>query len=323
MKKKSPWKKIILALVLIFCLGAAFYGYRQTDSSSSDNLTKVTVGYQKADPIDISKTRGELVKKMKKKGYKVVFKEFQDGSSLMQALKSGSIDYARTGDTPTVTAQANGTKLTYIAAGSSKAKGSAVVIKKGSSISSIADLKGKKIAYTKNTSSEYMIRKVLQKAGLTTSDVTLVNMDQSSASVAFSKGKVDAWATWDPYTAQAQVKSNAKILISGEGLTNNRDFIISTKKYAKNHTEVSKYLVKYVQEDMVWARTHKTKLIDMMAKQLNISKKVVKLQVSRRSYSMHSVTSSILDEEQKIADLFYDEGVITKKITVSDSQNLN
>jgi ABC transporter, substrate-binding protein, aliphatic sulfonates family len=297
----------------------AFYGFKQTDAgSNSSGLETVTVGYQKGDPFDIAKQRGKFVEKMKKKGYKVVWKEFQDGNSLMQALKSGSIDYARTGDTPPVTAQASGTKLSYVAVGSSKAKGSGILVKNSSSISSLKDLKGKKVAYTKGTSSQYLLLKALKKAGLSTSDITWVNMDQSSASVAFSKGKVDAWATWDPYTSQAQLTQNAKLLTNGVGLSNNRDYILSTQSYAKANTKTSKYLIKYLEQDMKWANNNHEELITMMSKSLKVSKSVVKKMVDRRYYSITSMNSSVVKEQQEIADLFYDNELITKKIKVSE-----
>jgi ABC-type nitrate/sulfonate/bicarbonate transport systems, periplasmic components len=208
-KKKRNFKKLLISLVLVFWAVIVVYGFKQTDAgaASSSDLQTVTIGYQKGDPFDIAKQRGEFAKKMKAKGYKVVWKEFQDGNSLMQALKAGSINYARTGDTPPVSALSTGTKLTYVAAGYSKAKGSGLLVKKSSSISSIEDLKGKKVAYTKGTSSQYMLLAALKKAGMSASDITWVNMDQSSASVAFSKGKVDAWATWDPYTFSSRINS--------------------------------------------------------------------------------------------------------------------
>ena len=312
-------KKILISVVLVLWAVVAVYGFKQTDTgSSSSGLTTVTIGYQKGDPFDIAKERGEFAKKMQAKGYKVVWKEFSDGSSLMQALKSNSIDYARTGDTPPVSAQAAGTSLTYVAAGASKAKGSGIVVSKTSSISSLSDLKGKKIAYTKGTSSQYLVLKALKKAGLTTDDVTLVNMDQSAASVAFSKGKVDAWATWDPYTAQAEVNMDAKVLVSGEGITNNRDYILASSSFAKENTEISKYLIKYLQEDMVWSNKNHSELITMMSESLKVSKAVVKKMVERRTYGIYSMSSKYTAEQQKIADLFYQEGLITKKIKVSD-----
>lgn len=319
-KRKKNLKKLLISLVLVFWAVIAVYGFKQTDAgAASSSLETVTIGYQKGDPFDIAKERGEFAKKMKAKGYKIVWKEFQDGSSLMQALKAGSVDYARTGDAPPVSALSTGTKLTYVAASSSKAKGSGILVKKSSSISSIKDLKGKKVAYTKGTSSQYMLLAALKKAGLKASDVTWVNMDQSSASVAFSKGKVDAWATWDPYTSQAELTQNAKLLTNGVGITNNRDYILAMQSYAKENTEISKYLIKYLEEDMQWANNNHSELITMMSKSLKVSKAVVKKMVNRRTYSISAMNSTYVAEEQKIADLFYENDLIENKVTVSDS----
>lgn len=319
-KKKRNLKKLLISVVLVFWAAIAIYGFKQTDAgAATSGLETVTIGYQKGDPFDIAKQRGEFSKKMEKKGYKVVFKEFSDGNSLMQALKAGSVDYARTGDTPPVSALSTGTKLTYIAASSSKAKGSGILVKNSSSVSSIEDLKDKKVAYTKGTSSQYMLLAALKKAGMSADDITWVNMDQSSASVAFSKGKVDAWSTWDPYTSQAQLTQNAKLVTNGVGITNNRDYILTTQSYAKKNTEISKYLIKYLQEDMEWANNNHSELITMMSKSLKVSKSVVKKMVERRTYGISTMNSTYVKEEQKIADLFYEEGLIENKVTVSDS----
>ncbi|WP_412989899.1 aliphatic sulfonate ABC transporter substrate-binding protein [Pediococcus siamensis] len=315
MKRKI--KKWLLVFLLFFTVGIATYGYQQTSASES-GLKKIVVGYQKGDPIDISKARGVLAKKMKAKGYQVVFKEFQDGTALMTALKSGSINYARLGDTPPVTAQASGVKLTYIAAGSSKANGSGILVSSSSSIKSVADLKGKRVAYTKGTSSQYLLLSALKKAGLSASDIKWVNMDQSSASVAFAKGKVDAWATWDPYMAQAEVQQNAKVLTTGAGgISYNRDFLVAMSSFAKKNTAVSGYLTKYLSEDMDWANTHKTKLVKILMKSLNLSKKVVTKMVNRRSYSMGAMTTKIVKQQQAIADTFYKADLIKQEVKVA------
>ncbi|WP_127848851.1 ABC transporter substrate-binding protein [Lacticaseibacillus hulanensis] len=275
MKRKLTITAFLLALTA--WLAVAVYGYFQTDVATT-SLTKVVVGYQKADPVDISRQRGELVKKMKAKGYKVVFKEFQDGAALMTALKSGSIDYARLGDTPPVVNQAAGMDLVYVGAGASKENGTGVLVKKGGNINSLADLKGKRIAY--------------------------------------AKGKVDAWVTWDPYTATAQVNQNAKLLITAKGLAKNRDFVVATRKYAKENTTVTKLFLQYLGEDMTWANSHKSEVSTMLSKTLHLSKKITNLTVKRRSFAFSAVTSAIVKEQQTIADVFYQEGIIKKQINV-------
>jgi sulfonate transport system substrate-binding protein len=315
MKKKS----LLTILLVVIVAAIAWFGWSSTHSTSATKLTTVTIGYQKADPVDISRARGELAKKMKAKGYKVVFKEFQDGTALTTALKSGDIDYARVGDVPPVTAQANGLDFVYVAAGSDKVQGSGIEVKKTSGITSLADLKGKTIAYTKGTSSQYMLIQALKKAGLSTSDVKMVSMDQATAAVAFAKGTVDAWASWDPYTATAEVNNDATLLVDDTGLAKNRDFLISTKTYASKNKDVSKLLTKYLSQDMTWANNHKTQLTTMLMKMLKLKKSIVKKMVDRRTYSFGSVSDSILKEQQAIADVFYQQKIVTKKIDVTDA----
>lgn len=310
--KKHLW---FLVIGLIMWLSVAVYGYTQTTTAASD-LETVTIGYQKADPVDIARQHGELIKKMKANGYQVVFKEFSDGAALMTALKSGAIDYARVGDTPPVTAKAAGTDIALIAAGATKEYGSGILVGKNSQITNLKQLKGKTIAYQKGTAAQYLIIQALKKAGLSTNDVKLVNMDQSSASVAFAKGSVDAWVTWDPYTATAQVNQGAKLLTNGTGLAKNRDFLISTQNYAKTHTALSKLLTTYINDDMTWANNHHTQLIAMLSKTLKLSDAVIQKMVERRTYAMALVKadSSIVDEENQIANTFYQEGVVTEKV---------
>ncbi|WP_445623395.1 aliphatic sulfonate ABC transporter substrate-binding protein [Lacticaseibacillus paracasei] len=310
--KKHLW---FLVIGLIMWLSVAVYGYTQTTTAASD-LETVTIGYQKADPVDIARQHGELIKKMKAKGYQVVFKEFSDGAALMTALKSGAIDYARVGDTPPVTAKAAGTDIALIAAGATKEYGSGILVGKNSQITNLKQLKGKTIAYQKGTAAQYLIIQALKKAGLSTNDVKLVNMDQSSASVAFAKGSVDAWVTWDPYTATAQVNQGAKLLTNGTGLAKNRDFLISTQNYAKTHVALSKLLTTYINDDMTWANNHHTQLIAMLSKTLKLSDAVIQKMVERRTYAMALVKadSSIVDEENQIANTFYQEGVVTEKV---------
>lgn len=315
---KRRFLKILLTVLLVAWAGGTYYGYRQT-VTSGENLETVTIGYQKGDPVDVSRERGVLVEKMAEHGYKVVYKEFADGASEMQALATGKIDYARTGDTPPVTAAASGTDIAYIAAGATRSSGSAILIQENSAIASVTDLKGKKVAYTQSTSSQYLLLMALQKAGLSKEDVTWVNMKQSDAAIAFSKGKVDAWVTWDPYTAQGEVTQNAKVLTTGEGLSNNRDFILSTQKYAKKHKKVNKLLVKYLAADMTWANEHPKKLVKLLTKALSMKQDIVEKMVSRRDWTLRTVTDEVVAEEQQIADVFFENGLIKKQINTTDN----
>ena len=316
---KQKWRKLSLGLLLLAWTIVAFFGYREVNGEKT-SLTTITLGYQKADPFDIARQRGVFAKQMMAEGYKIVWKEFQKGTVELQALKSGSIDYARLGDTPGVVNITAGADFVFVAAGSTKSNGSGVLVKKASSIKSIQDLKGKRVAYTKGTSSNYLLLSALKKAGMKSSDITWVNLDNAAASVAFNKGKVDAWATWDPMASTAELTQNATLLITGNhGISNNRDYVLSTRDFANNNQEVSALLIKYLQDDMAWANQYQTKLVKMLSKSLNLSKKIVTRMVERRTYAMTAMNQTTIKEEQAVADLFYEEGLIKKQVTIKNA----
>ncbi|MFD1393496.1 aliphatic sulfonate ABC transporter substrate-binding protein [Lacticaseibacillus jixianensis] len=318
--KSKRFKTALLLILLGAWLAVAGYGYTQTrPTTSKEALTRVVIGFQKGDIVDISRQHQVLAQKMKAAGYQVVFKEFQDGAALMTALKSGNINYARLGDAPPVVNQATGLDLIYIGAGAAKEEGTGILVKKDSGIDTLAALKGKRIAYAKGTTAQYTIIQALAKAGLSLNDVKLVNMDQSASSVAFAKGSVDAWVTWDPFTATAQINQNAKLLTNAKGLAKDRDFVVSSRRYATKHRAISKALLKYMSQDMAWARTHPKQVISMQSKMLKLSKKIMRLTVERRTFAMTPVTTSIVKEQQQIADVFYEQGLIKKRIQVKDA----
>lgn len=69
---------------------------------------------------------------------------------------------------------------------------------------------------------------------------------------------------------------------------------------------------------MEWANENTDELVDLLTDSLGVDQAVVEKMVSRRTYSMTAMTSESVSELQDIADLFYTEGLIENKVTVSD-----
>ncbi|HAK14107.1 MAG TPA: aliphatic sulfonates ABC transporter substrate-binding protein, partial [Acinetobacter radioresistens] len=75
------------------------------------------------------------------------------------------------GNTPPVFAQAAGKDLKYIGYEVVPQNAQALLIPADSSIRTLADLKGKRIAVQKGSSAHELLAKVLQKAGLSWQDI--------------------------------------------------------------------------------------------------------------------------------------------------------
>ncbi len=82
---------------------------------------------------------------------------------------------------PPVFAASGGEAVEIVGARQTNGDQDALLVPKGSPITSISQLKGKKIAYASGSSANYNLLTVLSKASLTTKDVTLVNLQPADA----------------------------------------------------------------------------------------------------------------------------------------------
>ena len=82
-----------------------------------------------------------------------------------------------------------------------------IIARRSAGIRRIEDLRGKKIAATVNTSSQYYLREMLRKSGMRLdTDVRFVNLEGPEMPAALKRGDVDAVAIWEPH-AQNSLES--------------------------------------------------------------------------------------------------------------------
>jgi len=75
-----------------------------------------------------------------------------------------------------------------------------IIARRSSGIRRVEDLRGKKVAATVNTSSQYFLREMLRKSGLSLdSDAHFVNLEGPAMPAALKRGDVDAIAIWEPH----------------------------------------------------------------------------------------------------------------------------
>ena len=102
-----------------------------------------------------------------------------------------------------VSSQASDKPFVRVAAGTGRTRGQAILTLEDSPIKSLANLKGKKVAFAKGTSQHYITVRALEKVGLKFSDIKPIYLSPAEALHAFERGDIDAWVIWDPYTAGA------------------------------------------------------------------------------------------------------------------------
>ena len=276
------------------------------------------VGHQKGF-LSLLKGRGTLEQRLAPLGVKLSWTEFTAGPVQLEALNVGSIDFGDVGEAPPIFAQAAGAPLAYVAATVPRPATEAVLVPQGSAIKSVADLKGKKVAYNKGSNVHYFLVKLLEKNGLKYDDVQSVFLAPADARAAFEKGAIDAWVIWDPFLAAAEVGLNGRILADATGVVNNRAYYFSTLDYAAKNADVIKIVIEEINKLDQWGSANRDALAAEFAPLWGLPKAVVDRTVTRQVYGTGPITRAILHEQQVIADTFFNLKLIPKKISVFDA----
>jgi sulfonate transport system substrate-binding protein len=189
-----------------------------------------------------------LEKKLAPLNVEVKWLEFTAGPQLLEGLNLGSIDFGYVGEVPPIFALAAGAPLVYTACELPSPEAEGILVPKDSPIRTIADLKGKKIAFNKGSDVHWLVVKALEDAGLKYSDVQPAYLAPADARAAFQNGAIDAWAIWDPFFVAAQRQIDARVLTTAKGIVNRHQYFVSTRSFSEKNAEVVKILMQELGE---------------------------------------------------------------------------
>jgi sulfonate transport system substrate-binding protein len=280
----------------------------------------VRIGFQKYGKLVLLKGRGTLEEKLKPLGYKVSWTEFPSGPPLLEALNVGAIDLGIAGETPPIFAQAAGAPLVYLAYDPPAPRGEAILVPKDSTLKSVADLKGKKVALNKGSNVHYLLVKALEKAGLKYTDIQPVFLAPADALAAFTRGSVDAWVIWDPYEAAAEASTGARILADGTGLVANYQFYFSSKSFLADDTKAVDVVLGALNETDAWTKNNIQAVAEQLSPSVGLPASVLAVSLRRESYGILPISDEVIASQQRIADTFLALGLLPKAITVADVQ---
>ena len=305
-----------IALVALMLTAALRPAARAAQATSGDNA--VRIGYQKGGGLmTLMKTQGLLDKTLTAMGYRVSWLEFPAGPQMLEALNAGAIDIATTGGPAPVFAQAGGYDFVYVGAEPGTVSGEAIVVPEHSPIRSVSQLKGKKVAFQRGSGSHFLLLAALQKAGLNAADVQPIYLTPADARAAFTSGSIDAWVVWDPYLAAAEDALKARLLADYRGLPQIANFYESSRGFAARAPQAVAALLAQAKATGIWANAHQAEVAGLIAAQTGLPGRVVEVWQRRVRFGTVPVSASIMQQQQTVADLFYQQKLIPKKIDVN------
>lgn len=154
---------------------------------------------------------------------------------------------------------------------------------------------------TRAAGSHYLLLAALIKAGLKPADVRISYLTPADGR---------AFDTWDPYVASVDRDADMRILADGNGLASYQHYYLASNRFAAAQPEVIRIVFDQLTQAGVWLRAHPQEAARTLAPIWGLDAATIERANARRSYLVRPVIAQNFGEQQKIADTFFQAGLL-------------
>ncbi len=236
------------------------------ESSTSGTITLGFSAWPGWFPWQVAEEQGLF----KKNGVTVKLKYFDSYTDSLNALATGAIDGNSQTLNDTLASVSGGAKQKIVLVNDNSTGNDKIIARSG--ITSIADLKGKKVAVEQGTVDHYLLLLALKEAGIAEKDIQLVPLLTDAAAAAFVAGKVDAVGAFPPFTSKALERPGSRaIATSAEFPGAIPDHLVVTSDLVKDRPKDVQALVNTWFDTLQYMRDNEDAAATIMAKKAGVS----------------------------------------------------
>ena len=284
---RRAWLRASLAsgIAVLATLGgvASTRGLAQANAPST-----VRLDYAYYNPLSlVLRDKGILERDLKAKNIKVEWVLSQGSNKALEFLNSRSIDFGSTAGAAAFVGKANGNpiKAVYVF---SKPEWATLVVPARSTLKSVKDLKGKKVAANRGTDPYIFLLRSLNRFGLAPRDVEIVQLAHADGKTALEKGDVDAWAGLDPLTAKSEVDAKSRLLYRNSEF-NSYGVLNVREDFARQNPELVLSVLRSYEKARAWALKYPDGLKKVLIDESKLTPPVASLQLQRTDLRNSSI----------------------------------
>ncbi|MGV8885260.1 MAG: aliphatic sulfonate ABC transporter substrate-binding protein [Microbacteriaceae bacterium] len=269
------------ALVLSGCVAGEGSVTDQPATSGDWSSNTLTIDFATYNPLSlVIKDQGWIEQQL---GADVTVNWVQSAGSnkANEALKAGAIDVGSTAGSAALLARSNGSPIQTIDI-YSQPNWSAILVGKDSTITSVAQLKGKSIAATLGTDPYFFLLQTLDEAGLTLDDVEVQNLQHADGKAALESGAVDAWAGLDPLLSTSVATAGSRIIYDNIDF-NSYGFLNATESFITTSPDIAQVVVNAYEKAREYAIAHPDEVAAILAEVAAIDPAIAATQLTDRT----------------------------------------
>ena len=311
-------KRAKLALVAAVLIVAGMLSGCSRKASVKPATIKLDYAYY--NPVSlVLKDKKFLEQDLASNGIAVEWTQSLGSNKALELLNSKSIDFGSTAGAAALIGKANGNpiKAIYVY---SRPEWTALVVRKDSPITKVADLNGKKVAVTRGTDPHIFLLRALHEAGLTEKDIEMVVLQHADGRIALEKGDVDAWAGLDPMMAQTEIQSGSRVFYRNVNF-NSYGVLNVREEFAGQYPAYVERVLAAYEKARLWALQNPEEFRKLFAANAKLDDSVVTKVLGRTDLT----NSTIGDNQRKVivaaGDVLKQNNVISSNTDVSATVN--
>jgi sulfonate transport system substrate-binding protein len=279
---------------------------------------KVRIGYQPSSSVLlVGKAKGFYEKEFAKVGRQVEWIPFLSGPLMIEAVAGDRVDLLGIGNLPPLAARAAGIDIKVIAKAAFNPATNALLVRPDSSIGSVTDLKGKKVAAQVGSSLHFFLGQLLTSAGLTLKDVQLVNLAGPDQGPALESGAVDAILLWMPYRTQLEKTGKARVIIDSAHFPGSLSLYALRTAFGKEDPQAVGAFLRATWKTNDYMRHHPKETLQVLSKESKFPPEVLKDSLRGFDWDM-KVTPADIQAMGAIKDYLLENKVLRKDFQLED-----
>lgn len=313
----------VFAVFLVSTFSAIMSGVVSPGFAVADEIRIATQPIPHYAPIFVAKQKKWLDEELSKAGSpNIKWASFAAGPPINESFAAGQQDIGFLGDTPAIIAKAAGIETSIVGITSDGHKSLAVVVPVNSSIKSPKDLKGKKVAVVKGSYAHHLLVLVLQKGGLSTGDIELINLSQADIATAIANGNIDAAAIWEPLITRLESQGVARVLADGNGVKKGVLVIVASKDFVLKYREQVKALLKAYQRGARFIKSNPKEAAQLISTDVNLPPDLLLKVFAKFNYNP-AIHADDINELKKSEAFMRSAGIIKAAVNIDEFADVN
>jgi ABC-type nitrate/sulfonate/bicarbonate transport system substrate-binding protein len=289
----------------------------QTTRAADAALSSVTLVL--GDQAGGTRALAEAAKVLDGAPYAFKWANFQGAAPLFEAQRAGAVDLAPAGDLPVLAAAVGDPTLKIVATRVGSGAQLGILVPADSKLRSVAELKGRTVfvSSARGSISQFQLYGALAEAGLSREDVSVRFVLPVDAFTAFESGRIEVWATFDPYFGTA-VQRGARVLRDGTGINSGLGFVTASGAAAADPLKrlaIADVLQRF-QRAGDWAVANPDAYAHVYASLTRLPFDAAKTITARSALKQRFVADSDIVALQKVADSAFRDAILPRRIDV-------